>query len=43
MHALETLFSQYSLKFQIVSNSVRMHILDTLFLKKLYYVTNRSK
>ena len=34
MHALETLFSQYSLKFQIVSNSVRMHILDTLFFKK---------
>jgi len=31
MHALETLFSYFSLRFQIVSNTVRMHALETLF------------
>jgi len=43
MHALETLFSRLSLKFQIVSNSVRIYALNTLFLQfslKLQIVQN---
>mgnify|MGYP000464658621 CR=1 FL=1 len=31
MHALETLFLYMSLQFQIVSNTIRIHALDTLF------------
>ena len=31
MHALETLFSIFSLQFQIISNTVIMHALETLF------------
>ena len=33
-HALETLFSKFSLQFQIVSNSVSMHALETLLSKR---------
>ena len=33
MLALETLFSFFSLQFQIISNTVRMHALETLFSK----------
>jgi len=31
MHALETLFSSISLQFQIVSDTTRMHALETLY------------
>ena len=42
MHALETLSSQYSLKFQIVLNSVTMHVLDTFALKKKVLLSYKS-
>jgi len=38
MHALETLFSFFSLQFQIVSNTVIMHALETLPLEAIHHV-----
>ena len=36
VHALQTLFSYFSLQFQIVSNIIRMHVLQTLFKKSAF-------